>query len=421
MTFSGWASYGGVEIINSQRANTYAKARGIQAIRCSPCPNLYAAVGDDEYVDPITDDAPWYDPGVPESGRFLGFVGLEISGLDKGTSTQTHTDLATGGAALGPAREEAREILIRGYAVAQDDAALSYGIAWLNTALKGSTCSGGCGGEEFCVFVACPAGNPVSPDFGDREARTLYQVGVIDAPAAPETSRRRLIGGVGAPISVTLLAGRPWIHSTPADVISTDLDDIYVGDIVVAPQDTSDCEEATDCLDNPFCPAPPAPPVLPIPVDPCFPTTSYVAERFVITIPDNIAPEWYQKVPVISLYTGDAYTRRVSIRFHTAYLGGSCEDPTNPCNACTQINLAYLPEGATFMLDGRTEAATVDCAGGSGQLTATPTLYGEGGSLFEWPVFECNASLCVEILIEQGSRSPLAQVGFQMVARQDAA
>lgn len=419
MAYEGWATFAGVEIINNARIKAYAEGFGIAAIKCPPCPDLPAAVGDDPYTNPVTDDAPWYDPGVPESGRFAGFLGLEFVGLNKGTARRGRVDLAGGGSALTPAIHSDREFTVRTYAVAQDYDALVYGLGWLITALKGGICTPACGGDEFCLFSACPSGDPEALDFGDHQSRTMFEVGIVDPPTLGTV--RKLSGGVGARIEYTLVAGKPWLYHEPGDItLNTDLDEIYEGDVIGGEDPDVVCVEPTDCLVDPFCPPPPTPPAVPIPVDPCFPTTPYIAERFIIAVPPDVAPEWLEKVPLISLYTGNEAMRRVSIRFLANVQGGDCLGPSDPCASCTEINVAYLPPGATLTLDGRVERATVDCAGGSGMATTQPALYGPGGTTFSWPVFDCNTSLCIEVLVEKDYRAANAMLSMQIVARTDA-
>lgn len=158
--YLGWLSYAGRELINNNRVAAYA--RGV-TVTCG-CDSLPDALGDEPYRHPAQDPAPWFERSVPESGDFWGCVGLEITGGAASTRKTTFTDLINDGSTPGPARREAREIEVKTMLLARTEAGLSWGISWLNAALRGSACKTGCGGDELCVLSGCPEPPPVSAD-----------------------------------------------------------------------------------------------------------------------------------------------------------------------------------------------------------------------------------------------------------------
>lgn len=150
--YLGWLSYAGRELINNNRVAAYA--RGV-TVTCG-CDTLPEALGDEPYKHPAQDPAPWYERSVPESQDFWGCVGLEVNGASQSTRKTTFTDLINDGATPGTARREAREIEVKAMLLARSEAGLSWGLSWLNAALRGSACKTGCGGDELCMLSGCP-------------------------------------------------------------------------------------------------------------------------------------------------------------------------------------------------------------------------------------------------------------------------
>lgn len=401
----------GVEIVNSARAAAYAVARGVP-VQCDPCPDIAAAVGDLPYVDPVTDEAPWYDPNVPESAGVLGVLGLSVAGFDSSPLGREPVQLVGDGAALGVARRSHREIAYTVLLITADECSLSYGLEWLSSALQGSSC-GTCGGDELCTFSCCPVD-------GERELRHLYGVGLLDGPQVSSTQYLPS-GPVLATVTFSLAAAVPWIYREPLEtltgwvtlangaLITTDPDQVY-----------ERCIEPTPCLEDPQCPAPPLPPRPPIPVDPCYPSGRDQFRQTLIGLRPMDQPQWLETVPVLEVVTGAVAMRRLVVRFWTNPQGGACTDISDPCAACTSIQVPYLPARSVLQVDGRTQRAVVECPQGPvGTSTTSPTLYGPAGKSFEWPTFPCATGLCIEIMALDATTADDARARVLMVPRSD--
>ncbi|MFF2650608.1 hypothetical protein [Streptomyces sp. NPDC058045] len=402
----------GTEIVNSARAAAYALARGVP-VQCDPCPDIAAAVGDMPYVDPVTDDAPWYDAAVPESRNVLGILGLAVAGFDSGTITRTPVQLVGDGAMIGAARHQQREIAYTVLLIATDECALSYGLEWLSVAVQGSSCPS-CTGDELCVFSCCPVD-------GQRELRHLYDVGLLDGPQVTGT-QYLANGAVLATVTFSLVAGRPWIYHEPLDtggdwvplgsgdlVPSTDPDQVY-----------QQCLQPEPCAADPLCPPPPLPPQPPVPRPLCYPTGLDNFRRSRVGVSPLVQSSWLETVPVLEVRVGSQDMRRLLVRFWTSQ-DGSCEGDLDPCAACTDINIGYLPAGSTLRLDGRVQRAVVECQQVPiGTATSTPTIYGPRGGLFEWPVFSCPTGLCIEVWSRADDTAPDATARVLLVPRADA-
>lgn len=425
--YPGYLALSGRELINNERAARYASTLGITTVNCGGCPGLDYALWDAPYTSPDQDDAPWWDPIVEASKDFAGFIGLEISGLAKTVAAREIVPLATDGAALHPLRRAHREIQIKALALARTDTALAYGMSWLASALRGGVCGSGCSGDELCFFTGCPpcAADP-SGVCADAYLRTIYDVGLLtmDEPA----DLKQISGGWMATVTYTLAAGKPFIYSDPILIASGPTPGSvvpgYDPDISI-----TDCREDIDCLVDgrppassewPACPLPPAPVLPPLPVDACFPVGTFTARRMIYPLPSDAVPVWAEKVPYVVIKTGGSTMQRIILRWYGNPSERDCSLSLDPCSACAEVNIAFIPSGATLTIDGRIERAFLDCAGGPGRDTAEPQLYGPGGTPFIWPVFSCADGMCLEIVAKDASIAPNASIEVYYVVREDA-
>jgi len=437
--WDGYLDFAGTEIINTARAVAYARGAGLP-VQCSECDSLYAAVGDEPYQAPNTDTAPWYDTSQPESGQFLGVMGMGVAGTSASTLTRTPVPLVGEGSAVGFGRRNHREIAFTVSLIARGDRGLSYGIEWLASALQGASCStmAGCDGYEACMFTACPTetlaplecgqGDTVpipepGENVGAAELRHLFDVALLEGPALGEV--RYLSGGFRwADATFTLVAGKPYIFREPVQTLT---DWVPLGtQPIVGPVDPDavyeECVTPEPCLTDPTCPTPPMPPRPPIPADPCYQGGAALFRRALVEIDPIAPPDWAEMVPVIEVSTGSAEMRRLIIRFWTSDASQPCSSLSDPCDACLDISMSYLPAGALLTVDGRVQRATVGCPqGDEGYVTTTPYIFGTAGQTFTWPVFACPTGLCVEVLSLATATAANAQVRVQMVPRSDAA
>lgn len=408
---TNWLSIGGVEVVNSARVASYAAGCGGTTIGCV-CPGLAQAVEGQDFPgyaeSPVDDDAPWFDPIVPESADFLGVLGLEAEGLQTGTATRTPVDLALGGANIGAVRYRAREVAWTVTLVARSQAGMAYGMAWLESSLVGDD---DCYGSPGCVFAWCPEDEAD----GDRAVRHLFDVGILEGPTVTET----LNTGQSwfSTVEFTLMIGNPFIYGDP--YIKLD-NDSGVRDIVRVPPGgiNVNCEPVLPCPTDPLCPPPPLPPLPPVPQDPCWPLTGFQAQRVMYSVPPGGVARAYSTVPIIRINPGSAPLRRVSIRFYDNPTGADCGRWTDRCQACGEANISFIPTGAELVLDGRQQRTQLDCSGGRGLSITEPVPFGPNGGLFMWPVIDCASGLCVEVLWQREGAAEDVEVSIDMVSRQ---
>lgn len=408
--YDGYLELGGVELINTERVLAYAERLGIDigCQACNTCPDMYEALGHPPYSSPDADDAPWFDPAFPESKLFCGFLPLSIDGMDSGTGLRNPADLAQG-SAIGGLRRAGREIVARVLAVGADDCAVSYGISWLGSALRGTACQS-CRGDELCVFSCCPEGN------GDRHLRKLFDVGML---SGPERTNIYPVGGgpcagicgsAGASIielEFSLVAGTPYLYHEPITYVFGPTSPAT--GIVDPPV----CQIGTDCADDPDCPPLPARPTVPIPTDPCGCVLPATVARTVITVQPEQMARWLETVPVITIETGSAPLRCLRVRFYSNPVGLGCAGELDPCAFCDELGITYLPPRSTLTVDGRNRTYSLDCSASGNQPEAMPPyLYASAGRAFSWPVFDCPGGMCVELIAASAAPDMLATVAL---------
>lgn len=407
-----YADLGCAEIVNSVRAAAYAWKYCLP-IECDACPDLPDALGHEPYTDPVTDDAPWYDPNVPESADVLGVMGLNVVGFRSSTIGRNPVQRVGDGAALGVARRAHRQIAYTVLLIVRDECALAYGLEWLAAALEGARCGGSCNGDTLTTYACCPTGD------GSYERRYVFDVGLLEGPQV--TAVEYLSDAILAKVTFTLAAAKPFIFREPLNSTTTWRNLAAGASVVVDPDDVHElCTEPDDCLEDPGCPLPLMPTRPPIPVDDCYPTGSATFRRTLISLPPEDMYEWLETVPVLELETGATAMRRLVVRFSPNPPGGDCTASPDPCGFCGVIQIPYLPAGAVLRVDGRVQRAEVECSPLPGaRLTSTPIVLGAQGRAFEWPAFDCPSGLCIEILSTAATTAPDARARVLLAARSD--
>lgn len=218
MAFPGWLQLGGAEIVNNQRAAAYARSLAPKiAPKCDDCDDLAQVLGDVEYASPMVDEAPWYDPGNPDTARFAGFYALSVSGLEDSTRTAPIVESLHDGGAVLRARRGTKEIRVSGLLMAADECSLDLGMNWLKNSLEGSTCrdaASGCEGDELCFLSCCP---DVADGTVDPNADPV--VHVIPLNIGWSTSNGTWVNGLWTPSSLPATATGAELDPPCDDVV----------------------------------------------------------------------------------------------------------------------------------------------------------------------------------------------------------
>lgn len=410
----------GVELVNNARATAYADALGVDGVGCDSCMCLHFGAGDPPYTNPVADTAPWLDPDVPASQRFGGMLSLGIDGLSSSTGGRSVTPLLGDGGLLGRLVRAPREFTVTALAVACDEEALSYGLGWLASVLRGSACAPGCGGDSLCVMAWCPGEYATSQQW-DAAMRHLYGVGLLSGPTVVE--RINMTPGSCDPtplarVEFTLAAGIPWLFRSPVLATAPAWAPTTAGQVSDPPPP---CPATSGCPGDPDCP-PPVLPAVPVVPDPCGCVLSATPRRTMVRVAPAGAA-WLESVPVIEVRTGSQPLDCLRVRFWTAPGGTTCAQAvTEPCNFCGEIGVGWLPANATLFIDGRRQVASVQCDQPGYSVGPDPTpppLSGGPGEAFTWPVFDCPGAVCFELLANTAADDSQVTVG--LAVREDAA
>src|SRR5690606_39168714 len=142
--YEGFAQFGGLEVVNNQRAYVLARAARAGWFLRRGYPEIETAFNDN-YADPAR--APWYDAGLSDlSSRFFGVYGLAFTGTADSTRTMSATSNSGDGGVLGTPRRDMRGVRVRAMLLGRGRDALEYGQAWLQTLMS----TAGCGQSVDC-------------------------------------------------------------------------------------------------------------------------------------------------------------------------------------------------------------------------------------------------------------------------------
>lgn len=430
-----WAAIGGQEIVNSQRTIAYIKNFGFPLTVDEDCwcPNIQELL-DCEGTAPVTgyhfpsqDQAPWYDPAIPESGDFLGFLMTEFEGLGS-TYTRPAFESLSGGALLGRLRPQARILHWTGFLIGRTCCAAEYGIRWLTARLADAGGCDGCEGSDLDILLCCPevtggteptnvrCGPLNTPSLGIMEKkdafRTFYNVGLIGGPE--RTGNERQIGcghcdqepGCLIEAEFSIICGNPFMHKDPVQVCSENFPACGVcpGDAdtgfwqkintTAYPASTTDAEgcsnllecltEPEDCINDPNCPLP-ALPTIPGFEDPCG-CTPYNTTEICCEVSNDIYGQFFEGVPQIKIFSGNEDLHNVSVKFYENPQERTCDDTDmfDICNLCDEVTIRFIPKFSTLTLDGLTKQINIECPGNN--INPAESLV---SSVFKWPTFKC--------------------------------
>lgn len=170
MTYQGYMALANdlgttLELVNAARVKAYtdnlAPTLGLRG--CEDCEGLEAALGE-TYSTPAEDNAPWYDPTIPDTADFYGVYPLNFEGIDDSTRVIESAELTGDGSVVVGSRYTGKDIRVQGMAFAKTEAALYEGVSWLDSALNGTE-EGRCFGDRLNVFASCPPVEDLPEDF----------------------------------------------------------------------------------------------------------------------------------------------------------------------------------------------------------------------------------------------------------------
>lgn len=230
--WDGYFSLDGQEIINVSRTEAYAaeaQARWFKPLFEND--DLAAMLGHTDYVSPVIDSAPWYDPLVAASEDFWGLYPLDISGIEDSSRSATVIESTIDGAIPGRIRHGSKTAVFNAILLGRNEKAVAYGIRWLRRALLGDFCDDttvadyGLGHEA--IFLAH------RPEIDVTESPTQTMAGLVrtvrrfSVNVGPTITAKRTMDtceGEMWMVTFTATIGDPAIYGAPIPILQGWLD-----------------------------------------------------------------------------------------------------------------------------------------------------------------------------------------------------
>lgn len=189
--WAGYLAVGGLEVGNSARAIGYTRTSDCPTYwlkDTSSCDTLNEALGHPEYDYADIQNAPWYDPDIPDqSSRFLGVYISSMENVQDSTREASVTQRLQDGGRIGRIRRATREIRVRAFLTAKGEDAMEVGMSWLDSVLSPGACGAhgtACGVTDMEFFSECPPTRGTVTVEGLYPDESLYPEDVL-FPAVP--------------------------------------------------------------------------------------------------------------------------------------------------------------------------------------------------------------------------------------------
>lgn len=367
----------------------------------------------DRYLSPALDDAPWYDPLVPESAEFAGLYVEEVTGLDAPTDRDL-TDNAMLGGSLGPLRFRSRSLTVTGWLRAKTCCAAEYGLSWLAEALVGDDCDD-CAMGDLSMFRCCPPEGETLPDAVDY-VRLMHRVGLVDGPKVVDRAGTCCADCSSTMLKVqfTLASESPYIFSD-AEWIAFE-ENFNQGPF---PYDWSlPCSGKCPKVPEPWVPdcaadLPPAPAPFQL-SDPCYCEPWETMRRCASF---NNARQWNEVTTYIEVQAGQDEVRNLKIVAFKNQRGLDCpcdyeaDEDWQCADPCAVIGISQIPAGGKLVIDSRVRSVTMVLPGGEAVPGMQFVSSLEPGDPFDWfDVGHCT-KLCVVASIGAASAGDCDEIG----------
>lgn len=378
-------------LANSSDVCNEGDFRGSHSMTCD-CPPLHWLIPDDggnpepaTYTNPVSDQAPWFDADIPESGKFLGFLISDVTMNSVVSRTATTRVSSSGGGVLGPIRNKERRFDFTVLLFGCNETALEYGMRFLIDSLGSSGCDDGCTLCDAEFRDSCPAvdGSLTSLNTGRWILKNVGLVGegpTWDTPPVEgmQCNVRR--------VKFSIASEYPWKFKCPEDV----------------------------CID------------LPLAGEPdwsvnCTNLSSIMCEhqyaRCSITEPRIIG----ETAMIIKVTAGSTPLQHVKIAITPDKFGYECDPDTAPdgyvpLTPCDEISIPYLPANTVLVYDTSIEEITVTYPGG-GIVDGTPFISTKVGRPPTFPTVRCG-TFCVSVGASECSVDDATTISIQSVHRE---
>lgn len=408
MSWNGYLSYDGHEIINVPRLHGYARSANLSLnLRTLENDVLHLMLDDDEYryVDQAGNEAPWYDPNNEDSLDFLGIMPQSITGIDSSTRSSETIEFTTDGGTSGRMRYTTKTVVMNLALIATSEAGADYGRRYLASITSGRDCNGRTP-ENYGAELHYAASEPIwdrfspvsAPTCWDMLRRRLLKFRFNQGPTV--TARRKTSdGGSMWMVSLSGVAGDAYEYGVTSMIV----DSLGDGGNPYVPWVTPGAyENAGHAFVEPSCPqpvytplydpispalvAPPGPPDLPVLSVP-LPTTW---TRRTVEIPAELIDRWDDFQLSFSTFVNGAAR---NIRYRIYETDGFSD---TACDYDAAWLKTYIPANATFHADGVYKSAYVDQGGGI-RRPANSLIFGRWTRPVEWLGISCGKSYTVTL------------------------
>lgn len=397
---SAYSTDGGTTWYNSDHTFTMSIANGVGS----------------RYTTPANDDAPWYEPSVPESDEFAGLYVEEIAGFDS-LVQRTVNDGALMGSTLGPLTMKGRALTVTGWLRAGSCRGAEYGLHWLSEALGGTNSCDDCSvGDLYMLKSVPPAMSSSALDY----VRVMHHVGLVDGPKVLDRSGTCCsdCGSTSLKVQFTITAEIPYIFSEVEWILHDDpfSEGPFDYDLSLPCAKSTICKQADEKVDLGCGPQlPPAPPPYKI-SDDCY-CEPWQTMR-VGTEYDNTR-QWNSVTTYIEVKAGESDVRNVKIvAFHNAQndecpLHYEVDDRWMCTTPCASIAISKIPAGGKLVIDSRTRMVTMFLAGGESIPGLRFLSTGDDSGPFDWfDIGHCTRLCMVASVEEQVSDDATISVGI---------
>lgn len=170
-------------------------------------------------------------------------------------------------------------------------------------------------------------------------------------------------------------------------------------------------EAAPSPLIDPDCPPVPAPPRPPVIVDSCVEVETTQWRRFWQEIPAIYVPEWIDTVPTLRIKTSTP-VRLVRVRYYPNPFGRELAD-LEVDGFCSEQTISFIPGDTIFTLDGITQRAWAEVAGG-GSLAADSLLRTDNSV---WPLIGCGIGYYVTVDVPTDTPTNAVDLEYSLAQR----